>query len=652
MVPPSTAAAREPAPATAGAAPAAVGDDGGGRGAGRGIAKAKVGARGEPPPPPQVSWRNYLGVFRYSRRALGLVWTTSKPLTIGLAVLSVIGGVVPGAIAWIGKQLVDTIVTAASTGAIADRAMAMRWVAIELGLVIVMAATSRGLGILRSLLRQQLGHRVNMLVLDKALTLDLTQFEDSELYDKMTRARRDASSRPLSLVSRTFDLGQTLITLAGLGLLLAAFSPIALGVLVLAALPSFVIELKFSGDAFRLSRWRTPETREQLYLETVLGREDHAKEVKLYGLGPRLLARYTVIFHKLYGEDRKLTLRRGLWGLVLGAVGTAAFYGMYLWIALATVDGAITIGAMTMYVVVFKQAQSGLSNALGNVGGMYEDNLYLSNLYEFVDTPVPNRGGTATVGTAPGDGIRFEDVSFTYPGADRPAVEGLNLHVWPGSKLAIVGENGSGKTTLIKLLTRLYEPTGGRVLLDGLDLREWDIATLHRRIGVIFQDFVRYQLTVGENIGSGDDRAYDDRERWTDAATKGLSAPFIDEMADGYDTQLGRWFRSGRELSLGQWQKIALSRAFMRRDADILVLDEPTASMDAEAEVRIFERFRELTRDQIAIVISHRFSTVRMADTIIVLDDGRIVEQGSHDQLVALGGRYATLFSLQAAGYR
>jgi ATP-binding cassette subfamily B protein len=654
MVPPSASArqTRAGAPAaTVAAAPAPAEDGAAGRGAGRGLAKSKMRG-GETPPPPALSLRNYLGVFRYSKRALALVWSTSKPLTLGLAALSVVGGLLPGAIAWVGKQLIDAIVIAAQSGVAGDRTHAMEWVAVELGLVIALAAIIRGLGILRSLLRQLLGHRVNMLVLDKALTLDLTQFEDSELYDKMTRARREASARPLSLVSRTFDLGQTLITLASLGVLLAAFSPLALGVLVLAALPSFVVELKFSGDAFRLSRWRTPETREQLYLETVLGREDHAKEVKLYGLGPRLLDRYRAIFHKLYGEDRRLTLRRGIWGLVLGAVGTAAFYGMYLWIAMATIDSAITIGAMTMYVVVFKQAQGGLTNALGNVGGMYEDNLYLSNLYEFLDTPVPAGGGSATVGTVPGDGIRFEDVSFTYPGADTAAVEGLNLHIPPGTKLAIVGENGSGKTTLIKLLTRLYTPTTGRVLLDGRDLTQWDLPTLHRRIGVIFQDFVRYQLTVGENIGAGDDRAYDDRERWSDAAGKGLSAPFIADMTDGYDTQLGRWFRSGRELSLGQWQKVALSRAFMRRDADILVLDEPTASMDAEAEVRIFERFRELTSGQIAIVISHRFSTVRMADDIIVLDGGRIVEHGSHEQLVAQGGRYATLFTLQAAGYR
>jgi ABC-type multidrug transport system fused ATPase/permease subunit len=248
--------------------------------------------------------------------------------------------------------------------------------------------------------------------------------------------------------------------------------------------------------------------------------------------------------------------------------------------------------------------------------------------------------------------VRFEGVSFVYPGARQPALSAIDLHIPPGSKLAIVGENGSGKTTLIKLLTRLYEPTEGRITLDGRDLREWSPAALHRRIGVIFQDFVRYQLTVGENIGAGDDRAYDDRTRWDDAAERGLAKPIVEILPDRYDTQLGKWFRNGRELSLGQWQKVALARSFMRRDADVLVLDEPTASMDAEAEVKIFERFRELTDEKIAIVISHRFSTVRMADQIIVLDQGAVIERGSHDELVAQGGRYATLFNLQAQGYR
>jgi ATP-binding cassette subfamily B protein len=629
---------------------------GGGGGSGAGAAKRKVEGTGHkqlsPPPPPAANWRNYLGVFRYSRRAIGLVWSTSKPLTIGLALCALVAGVLPGGIAWVGKHLIDAIIAARETDSIALRDAAIGWVGIELGLVIALAAVLRIAGILRSLLRQQLGQRINVLILEKALTLEMTQFEDSELYDKMTRARREASSRPLSLVTQTFDLGQGVLTLASYGALLFAFSPWALLVLIVAALPSFVAEIKFSGDAFRLSRWRTPETREQMYVETVLAREDHAKEVKLFGLGPRFLRRYTKIYDTLYAGDRRLTMRRGIWGLALGAIGTIAFYGMYLWIAISTINKTLSIGAMSMYVVVFKQAQSALGSALGDIGGMYEDNLYLSNLYEFLDAEAIHTPGTATTGPDPGDGVRFEDVSFVYPGATTPALDGVTLHIPPGSKLAIVGDNGSGKTTLIKLLTRLYEPTGGRVLLDGRDLREWDRDVLHRRIGVIFQDYVRYQLTVGENIGAGDDRAYDDRARWDDAAQRGLAKPFIEEMLDKYDTQLGRWFKSGRELSLGQWQKIALARAFMREDADILVLDEPTASMDAEAEVKIFERFRELTDDKIAIVISHRFSTVRMADHIIVLGSGKILERGTHEELVAKGGRYATLFNLQAEGYR
>ncbi|MBI3178414.1 MAG: ABC transporter ATP-binding protein, partial [Deltaproteobacteria bacterium] len=516
--------------------------------------------------------RELAGVFGYVRRALALVWQTSHGITLALAGGSVLAGAAPTAMAWVGKRLVDAVVHAAGSGDHADKRAAIVWVAIELALAIVLLAATRVLAVLRALLRTQLGHRINVVILDKALQLELTQFEDSETYDMLTRARREASSRPLSMVMRTFSLVQGAITIGGLLALLAAFSPLALLILLAAALPAFIAEAKFSGDAFRLFRWRTPETREQVYVETVLSREDHAKEVKLYDLGPRFLARYTSIFDRVFAEDRALTWRRGLWGLGLGLLGTVAFYGMYAWIALAAIDGAITLGAMTMYVVVFRQAQATTTSILGDLGGLYEDNLYLSTLYELLDLPVVARRGGATKGPRPGDGVRFEDVSFTYPGASTPALAGITLHVPPGSKLAIVGENGSGKTTLIKLLAGLYRPTTGRVLIDGLSVNEWDPSVLRRRIGVIFQDFVRYQLTVGENIGAGDDRAYDDRARWAIAAEQGLAAPVIDELPARYDTQLGKWFKDGRELSLGQWQKVALARAFMRKDADILVL--------------------------------------------------------------------------------
>ena len=596
--------------------------------------------------------RRYLTAFRYSGRALGLVWQTSRTLTLVLAALTVAAGSLPAGVAWVGKLIVDAVVLAARSGEVADRWLVLEYVGLEALLVVAQAAIGRATGVCQSILRAQLGHRVNVMILEKTLTLTLSHFEDASFYDKLTRARREASSRPLALVNRTFSLLQNALSLLGYGGLLFHFSPLTVLVLVLAALPAFVVETKFSGQAFRLFQWRVPETRIQMYLETLIAREDFAKEVQLFELGKRMLGRYVEIFEQLYREDRDLTLKRGLWGLLLGLVSTAALYGAYGWIAWEAALATITLGEMTMYLMVFRQSQAGFTSILSSIGGMYEDNLYLSNLYEFLEEDIPTSGGTAITGPLPGDGVHFEGVSFSYPGSTTPSLNKVSLHLRPGQKLALVGENGSGKTTLIKLLTRLYEPTEGRILLDGRDLREWDIHVLRRRIGVIFQDFVRYQLSVGENIGVGDEGHYEDAARWKQAAVRGLSAPFIDELPDGYKTQLGKWFDNGRELSGGQWQKIALSRAFMREGADVLVLDEPTSAMDAEAEVKIFEHFREVTRDQMAILISHRFSTVRMADHIVVLDRGQVVEQGSHEELMARNGRYAHLFTLQAAGYR
>jgi ATP-binding cassette subfamily B protein len=605
-----------------------------------------------PPASGTADLRQFAGVFRYSRRALELVWTTSRPLTVALALLTLAAGTVPAGVAWVGAQIVDAVVAAARGAAGASTTLVLELVALEALLVAVLAGVQRGIGLCQSLLRAQLGQRVNVMILDKALTLSLAQFEDSEFYDKLTRARREASSRPLSLVMRTFGLVQNAVSLLTYGALLVKFSPWAVAVLLLAGLPAFVAEAKFSGDAFRLFRWRSPETRMQLYLETVLAREDHVKEVKLFGLGPRMLDRYRQIFDRLYAEDRRLTIRRDSWGFGLGLVGTAALYGAYGWTALTAIAGAITIGQMTMYVLLFRQGQSAVSASLSAIGGMYEDNLYLSTLYDYLETPSTASTGGVRRGPDPADGIRFEAVGFTYPGADRPSLVDITLHLRPGSSLALVGQNGAGKTTLIKLLTRLYAPTSGRILLDGLDLREWDEAALRERIAVIFQDFVRYQLLVGENIGAGDESRFEDEAGWREAAAKGRADEFIASLPADYRTQLGKWFKEGRELSGGQWQKIALARAFMREQADVLVLDEPTAAMDAETEAEIFEHFRRLAAGRITILISHRFSTVRMADQIAVIEDGRIAELGSHEQLVARDGTYARLFALQARGYR
>lgn len=597
----------------------------------------------------------FLGVFRYSKRAIELVWTTSKKLTIAMAVLTLLAGVLPAAAAYLGQLIVDGVVQAMNDRAalgIADTSKVLKVLLFEAVIITLLAAVQRATSVVQSLLRAQLGQRVNVIILEKALQLELAQFEDSEFYDKLTRARREASSRPLSLVKRTFDLVRNSIALTSFAVLLWQFSPWTLLVLVLGALPVFLAETKFSGDAFRLFRWRSPETRMQMYLETVLAREDSAKEVQLFQLGPRLLSRYKDIFTRLYQADRALTLRRDSWGFGLGLIGTAAFYGAYVWIVLATVDGAISLGQMTMYLLLFKQGQSAVSDILGAISGMYEDNLYLSNLYEYLEQPVAPAHGHVREGSLPGDGIRFESVSFSYPGATSPALNKIDLHLKPGHSLALVGDNGSGKTTLIKLLARIYKPSHGRILLDGNDIEEWDPSVLRKRIGVIFQDFVRFQMQVGENVGAGDVEFFEDEARWQEAAIKGMAAPFIEKMPEGYNTQLGRWFKGGQELSGGQWQKIALSRAFMRSQADILVLDEPTAAMDAEAEATVFEHFRLHAKDKMAIVISHRFSTVRMADHIVVIDEGSVIEQGSHESLLETGGRYAHLFNLQAAGYQ
>jgi len=595
--------------------------------------------------------RRALGVFGYSRRALALVWTTSRPLTIALGLLTLIGGVLPAVIAYIGQLIVDGVVTA-SQAADPDIRGVLMLVGLEALVVIAVAATQRGISASQSLLRALLGQRVNVMILEKAMTLELAHFEDSEFYDKLTQARREASSRPLSLVNRTFGLVQNAIALTSYSVLLFAFSPWAVVILIAAGLPSFFAEAKFSGDAFRLFRWRSPDTRMQMYLETVIAREDGVKEVKLFQLGPRLLQRYRDIFQKLFVEDRKLTIRRDTWGFLLGLLSTGALYAAYGWIVMTTIAGAITLGAMTMYLVLFRQGQSAVAASLTAVSGMYEDNLYLSNLYEYLEQPVPARKGNAVHGPAPERGLEFDNVSFAYAGAKENALSNISLQIKPGESLALVGENGSGKTTLIKLLTRLYDPTEGRILLDGLDLQEWDVEALRQRVGVIFQDFGRYQFSVGENIGAGDVRHIDDRERWKAAATTGLAAPFIEEMPGSYETQLGRWFKGGRELSGGQWQKVALSRAFMRSDADILVLDEPTAAMDASSEAEVFEHFRTASSSKMTILISHRFSTVRAAAQIVVIHQGKILERGTHESLLAEDGRYAHLFNLQAQGYK
>ena len=563
----------------------------------------------------------------------------------------------PAAAAYLGQLIVDSVVAAQTALQQQNswqqaRDDALFWVAIEAVVIITLAFSERIISTCQSLLRALLGQRVNEMILVKAQTLSLSQFEDSEFYDKLTRARREASTRPLALLNKTFTLARQGISLVSYAFILLQFSVWALLLLLIGALPVFFAEAKFSGDAFRLFRWRSPDTRKQIYLETLLAREDSAKEVKLFELGPMLLSKYQAIFKTLFKEDRALTLKREFWGFILGCLGTLSFYGAYIWIVYATINGDLTLGEMTMYLLVFKQGQSSVSASLSAISGMFEDNLYLSNLYEFLEQPTQQETGTLAQGQSPNQGVAFNNVSFIYPGANKPALNNISFTLKPGQKLAIVGENGSDKTTLIKLLTRLYTPSQGVITLDGTPLEDWQPAALRARTSVIFQDFMRYQFTAGENLGAGNVESFNDRQAWQQAAQKGLAENFIAQLKDGYDTQLGRWFKDGQELSGGQWQKVALSRLFIRPEADLLILDEPTAAVDARAEAELFELINQYSEDKMTILISHRFSTVRNADHILVLDAGEIIEQGNHQQLLTLNGIYAHLYRLQASGFQ
>lgn len=589
------------------------------------------------------------GNFAHTPRTLGLVWRAAPRGTTGIALLTLVNAVLPLGVAYVGKRLVDAVVAH-------DRPGALRWVAVELALVAGLAGASQGLALLRQIVGSKLGLDTNLQILAKAIDLELRHFEDPEFYDQLTRARREASSRPLSVVSRTFQMAQSTLALLGYGALLVRFGALAVVALLVAAIPATVAEMRFANKAFSLRNWRSPDVRKLMYLENVLASEEHAKEVKLFGLGPHLLARYRALGEQFTREDEKLAVRRGTWAYLLSLVATLTFYGCYAVMAASAALGKLTLGDMTLGMVAFRQGQQSFQALLGGFGGMYEDNLYMSNLFGFLDATQAD-AIAATAKTTPGvvdpneRGIRFDDVGFRYPGRTDFALRHVDVFIPAGQSLAIVGQNGAGKTTFIKLLTRLYEPTEGRIHLDGKPLDSWEEAELRRRIAVVFQDFARYQLSARENVGLGSIDALDDDARVHRAIEQGGATEVVAKLEKGLETPLGRRFGGGVELSGGQWQKIALARAFMREDADILVLDEPTAALDAEAEHAVFERFRELTRGRTSILISHRFPTVRMADRIVVIERGLLVEEGTHASLVAKDGRYAQLFALQARGY-
>ena len=580
-----------------------------------------------------------------SRQTLRLVWRSSALGTLVLGTLTILASSLGPIIAYVGKLIVDAVVAR-------DSARSLRLVLVELAAVGVSAVLERTLGLVRQIVGSRLGIDVNVAILEKAATLELRHFEDSEFYDKLTRARREASSRPLSLIESNFLVLRNALTLAGYIALLVNFSGLMVLALLAATVPAFIAEAKFSGAAFRLRNWRSPDTRKLNYLEYVLANDEHAKEVKLFGLGPMLLGRYRTLAERFFTEDRRLAIRRAGWGYGLSLVSMAVFYGCYALIVAATVHGRLSLGDMTLYLVAFRQGQQSFQSILTAVGSMYEDTLYMSNLFDYfaIPTPQPKIGAPAVV--AHEAGIRFDNVGFHYPGSERWALRNIDLFIPKGQSLALVGENGAGKTTFIKLLSGLYQPTEGRILLDGLDLADWNAQALRRRIGVIFQDFNQYQLLLRENIAFGSVDHLQDDLRLARAVDQGGARDLVASFTTGFETQLGRWFKGGVDLSGGQWQKVALARAFMRDEADILILDEPTAALDVEAEHAVFHRFRALAHGRTTLLISHRFPTVRMADRIVVLEGGHVIEEGTHSELLAADTRYAKLFALQAEGYR
>jgi len=599
--------------------------------------------------------REFWEAMRNTPQAFRLVWSASRSAALVGAALTLVAAVLPAGQAWAGKLIIDSIVSAVERGMepTAGLRYVLPYLVLEFVLVLIGSITGQVRSLFDRVLQSQLTNHVNSLIIQKAISLDLQFFENPVFYDTLQNARRQADTSALSIVNATLQMAQQVITLVSLIALLLRFSPWLAVIVFVTAIPSFLSQSQYAERAFRAVTRRAPESRLLNYLETLLTGNDTVKEIKLFGLGIPLLKRYQELFLRFYQEDRAIAERRTLAGLGWGMLSNLAYYGSYAWVVLRTVAGAITLGDMTMFLSIFRQSQSSIRSLLDSLNRLYESNLFLDNLITYLDleprlvAPVNGLPAPAPIQ----QGIEFRNVSFRYPGSDNYVLRDINLHIRPSERIALVGLNGAGKTTLIKLLTRLYDPTEGQVLLDGIDLREYDLTSLHQRFGVIFQDFVRYQFTVRENIGFGQVDALDDLARIKDAADRGGASPIIETMPQGYDSMLGRRWEKGLELSGGQWQKIALARAFMRK-AEVLVLDEPTSALDAEAEYEVFRRFGELMEGRIAVLISHRFSTVRMADRIAVLAAGRLLELGSHAELMQLDGTYARLFNLQAEGYR
>lgn len=584
------------------------------------------------------------------RRAIGLAWRVERSLTLQYVIVSLASALLPVAIAYVGKLIVDAVVAAIASPD-HPSGPALGWIALELALMLSAHLSGQYSGLLAQLLRARLALHVDRIIFEKALELSLRHFEDPAFMDMLERARRESSWRPLEMITHGLRLAKDVTTLVGFGALLAQLSPWAVLALALAGLPFFA-ETRYAAEQYLMKSRRTPRERRAHYLTQLLTSDWHAKEVKLFALGPWLLSRHRALHEEFYREDRSFGLRRGIAVALLGAVSIGVFYLIYAFVVMEAVKGAITLGSMTLYLTVFRQGQTSFQSAMTSIARAYEDNLYIKNLFDYLaieSDDVTARGPRDVEAQGEAPALSFERVTFRYPGSTRPCLEDVSFTVAPGETIALVGPNGAGKTTLVKLLVGLYELTQGDILIDDRRIQELDKGELRARVGVVFQDFVHYHLTAQDNVGIGWLPSREDREAVERAARDAGASSIIESLPEGYDSMLGRWF-GGEQLSIGQWQRMALARAFMRKSR-VLILDEPTASIDAEGEHEIFERFRELKRGATAILITHRFSTVRMADRIVVLDEGRVADIGTHDELMARSGLYKRMFDLQAEGY-
>jgi ATP-binding cassette subfamily B protein len=616
----------------------------------RGAAKAA-----EDPP---IGWKDRLAALRHVPALFRLIWETHRGYAVAMVLLRIVSSVIPVSTFWVGKLILDSVIAArAGNGSLSQ---VWKYIAIEVAIVLVGEILARATSLIESLLGDLFSNVMSVRLMEHASTLDLAQFEDPEFYDHLERARRQTVGR-IALLTVLLSISQGALTLVTLAGALIAYNPWLLLLLVIAVIPSFLGETHFASLGYSLLfRW-TPERRQLDYLRYVGASDKTAKEVQMFGLAPWLTERYRALSQRFYDENRSLSIRRGSVSAVLSILGTIGYYAAYVVVLLSAVRGEITIGTLTFLAASFSRGRDIIQGILMSASNVYEQALYLRDLFVFLDmrptieSPPNARPVPAKIQT----GFVFENVGFRYPGSERWAVRNVDLVLGPGERVALVGENGAGKTTITKLMARLYDPSEGRITLDGINLREYDLVSLRHAIGVIFQDFVRYDMRFDENIGVGEiDSVRADLEKSngtptaiTNAAENSLAASLLPRFTKGYQQMLGRRFDDGVDLSGGEWQKIALARAYIR-DAQVLILDEPTAALDARAEYEVFLRFSELVAGRMAVLISHRFSTVRMADRIIVLRHGKVEEQGSHEELLSKHGLYEELFTMQAAGYR